>query len=98
MWLTKPLENTLVVRIGRRKAAYGYALLVLGAYASIALSAVFGITPVNTLFGFITPPVAVEAKHASKFHSEPSKLIPSNAMTLILHLVTSLLISLGYLS
>jgi len=91
-------KDTLVVRLGRSKAAYGYSLIVLGAYLFIFLSALFGIAPLYTLFGFITLPLALEAiRHASKFHSEPFKLIAANAMTIVLHLLTSLLISFGYM-
>lgn len=91
-------KNTLVVRLGRSRAVYGYALIVLGAFASVFLSALFGIMPPTTLFALIPFPLAVEAvKHASKFHSESFSLVPANAMTIILHFLTSLLISLGYL-
>lgn len=91
-------KKTLVVRLGRTKAAYGYAFIVLGAYVSIFLNVV-GITPPYTFFAFITLPLAVEAvRHTFKFKSESSSLVPANAMTIVLHFITSLLISLGYLS
>ncbi len=92
-------KNTLVVRLGRNRAAYGYALIVLGAYFFILVSALINITPLYTVFGFITLPLAVEAiKHALRFHSKSFNLVPANAMTIVLHLITSLLISFGYFS
>jgi 1,4-dihydroxy-2-naphthoate polyprenyltransferase len=91
-------KRTLVVRLGRDKAAYGYALIVFSAYALILLSVLFGIAPAYTLLALIPLPLAVEAVlHASEFHSESLKLVPANAMTITLHLVTSLLVSIGYL-
>ena len=91
-------KRTLVVRLGRDKAAYGYAVIVSCAYASILLSVLFGISPAYTLLALIPLPLAVETiRHASKFHSESLKLVPANAMTITLHLVTSLLVSIGYL-
>jgi 1,4-dihydroxy-2-naphthoate octaprenyltransferase len=91
-------KRTLVVRLGRDKAAQGYAVIVFGAYLSVFLSVLFGITPAYTLLAIIPLPLAVESvQHALEFHSEPFKLVPANAATIILHLVTSLLLSLGYL-
>jgi 1,4-dihydroxy-2-naphthoate octaprenyltransferase len=91
-------KRTLVVRLGRVKAAYGYALIVFSAYASIILSALFGVTPAYTLLALIPLPLAVEAvRHAAKFHSESLKLVSANAVTITLHLMTSLLVSVGYL-
>lgn len=91
-------KNTLVVRLGRSKAMYGYALIVLGAYTFIILNVLVGITPPYTFFALIPLPLAMKAvRHASKFHSESFVLVPANAMTITIHLLTSLLISLGYL-
>ncbi len=91
-------KKTLVVRLGRSKAVYGYALIVFGSYASIFGSVIAGITPPYTLVALIPFPLAVEAvRHAFKFHSEPFSLVPANATTIVIHLLTSLLLSLGYL-
>lgn len=91
-------KRTLVVRLGRAKAAIGYAAIILIVYMSIFLNALFGITPLYTLVALIPLPLAAESvQHALLFHSEPFKLVPANAATIILHLVTSLLLSLGYL-
>lgn len=92
-------KKTLVVRLGRKKAAYGYAAVVFGAYVSIAFNVFLGITPQYTLFALIPLPLAVKAvRHAFKFYSESYSLAPANALTIVFHLLTSLLISFGYLS
>jgi 1,4-dihydroxy-2-naphthoate octaprenyltransferase len=91
-------KRTLVVRLGRDKAAYGYAVIVFSAYVSIVLSALFGVMPAYTLLALMPLPLAVEAvRHVLRFHSESLKLVPANAVTITLHLMTSLLVSVGYL-
>lgn len=91
-------KDTLVVRLGRSKAAYGYVLMMVGTYVSIALGVLIGILPVYTLVGLVTIPLTVKAvKQALKHHSSPFDLIPANVATITCHLFTSLLLSLGYL-
>jgi 1,4-dihydroxy-2-naphthoate octaprenyltransferase len=91
-------KNTLVVRLGRRKAVLGYALIVLGAYVAIILSAIGGVTPIQTMVALVPLPLAMEAVlHAEKFHSKSFNLIPSNALTVVCHLFTSVMLSIGYL-
>jgi len=92
-------KKTTVVRLGRKKAAYGYALIVLGAYFSVFSSILTGIIPPYTIVALIPMPLAIEAvRHAFRFHSEPFSLVPANATTILIHLLTSLFISLGYLA
>lgn len=92
-------KKTTVVRLGRKKAAYGYAFIVLGAYASVIASILAGIVPPYTIVALIPLPLAIEAvRHAFRFHSEPFGLVPANAATILIHLFTSLLISLGYIA
>lgn len=91
-------KDTLVVRLGRGRAVYGYIVMMLGAYGSLALGVLSGIMPVSTLIGFVTLPLAVSAiKYALKHHSSSFELVPANVFTIVCHLFTSLLLSLGYL-
>ena len=91
-------KRTWVVRLGRGKAVYGYAAIVLGSYGFVLLNSLLGITPLQALFALIPLPLALIAvKHAFKFHSEPRKLALANALNIVFHLLTSLLLSLGYL-
>lgn len=92
-------KNTLVVRLGRNTAAVGYMLIVASSYGIIFLNVLFGIAPAYTLFALIPLPLALTAiKVASKFHSQPLKLAPANGLTIVFHFLTSLLLSIGYLS
>jgi 1,4-dihydroxy-2-naphthoate octaprenyltransferase len=92
-------KNNWVVRLGKAKAAYGYAVIVLGAYIAVLLSVALGVSPPQVLFALIPLPLAIAGiRHTFKFHSEASyKLAPANALTAAFHFMTSLLISCGYL-
>jgi 1,4-dihydroxy-2-naphthoate octaprenyltransferase len=91
-------KRTLIVRLGRQKAADGYALLMGGTYAAILVAALLNITPVYTLLALLTLPLAVKSvRHARQFHSSPFQLVPSNALTIVCHLFTGILLILGYL-
>ncbi len=91
-------KKTIVVRLGRAKAVYIYSFVVMIAYTFIVLNVLYGLTPLYTLFALIPFPLAVDAiGKISRFHSEYPKLAPTNALTIIFHFLTSLLISCGYL-
>lgn len=92
-------KNTLVVRLGRNRAASGYILIIVSSYVVVFLNVLLRIAPIYTLFALIPLPLAfTAARLASKFHSEPLELAPANALTVIFHFLTSLLLSFGYLS
>jgi 1,4-dihydroxy-2-naphthoate octaprenyltransferase len=88
----------LVVRLGRRKAVQGYILLLAFTYLAILLAAIFRITSPFTLIALITLPVALRAINVARAHyDEYLKLVPANAATVFIHLVTGLLLSAAYL-
>lgn len=92
-------KDTLVVRLGRHRAAIGYMFIVISSYLIVFLNVLFGISPPYTLFALVPLPLALTAiKIASKFHSQPQKLAPANALTVVFHFLTSILLSFGYLS
>jgi 1,4-dihydroxy-2-naphthoate octaprenyltransferase len=91
-------KRTLVVRFGREKAAQGYAILIAGVYLSILIGVLTSIMPATTLIALATFPIAIKAAaHALKYHSTPLKLTPANSLTILCHLLTSLMLSVGYL-
>jgi 1,4-dihydroxy-2-naphthoate octaprenyltransferase len=90
-------KNTCVVRLGRRRAADVYAVIMMATYASIALGVGLKLMPVASLMGLATLPMALKAiKVAREHYEEPSKLIPANASTIMIHLITGLLLASGY--
>lgn len=88
----------LVVRLGRKKAVQGYILLLAFTYLSILLAAIFGVTSPFTLIALGTLPVALRAIAVARAHyDEYLKLVPANAATVFIHLLTGLLLSAAYL-
>jgi 1,4-dihydroxy-2-naphthoate octaprenyltransferase len=92
-------KRTLVVRLGRERAVYGYIAMMASVYVAILLCVLMRITPIYTLIGFATLPFAkVGIRCSLKHYSDPRNLIPANASTILCHLLTSLLLSVGYLA
>jgi 1,4-dihydroxy-2-naphthoate octaprenyltransferase len=91
-------KDHLVVRLGRKRAAWGYLLMMVATYAVIVLAALLRITSPFTLVALATLPVAVRAIGVARAHyDEYLKLVPANAATVFIHLLTGLLLSAGYL-
>jgi len=91
-------KDHLVVRLGRKRAAWGYLLMMVATYVVIVVAAVLRITSPFTLVALATLPVAVRAIGVARAHyDEYLKLVPANAATVFLHLLTGLLLSAGYL-
>jgi len=93
-------KDHLIVRIGRSLSAVRvYHGLILGTYASIALGIVFSFLPLFCLISFITLPLfAIPGmKISHKNYLDTPKLIPAQAMTIMTHLFTGILLILGFL-
>ena len=88
----------LVVRLGKRLAAQGYAALMLAVYLSLLLGVLLdGVTP-WALLGLLTVPLAFKAVQVALAHYDDSQqLVPANAGTIQVHLFTGLLMIVGYL-
>ena len=90
-------KRTLVVRLGRAKAAAAYGLLMVCAHLVLLVRVVAGILPLAALLGFITLPVSLRAIGYARAHYASSfDLVPANALTVISHLATGLLLTLAY--
>lgn len=91
-------KKHLVVRLGKKKAVYGYYLLILATYAVIAGSVIFKLVTPFVLLSFLTLPIAWGAVRILKSNYDKfSELIPAQAKTIQTHLFTGLLLSLGLL-
>jgi 1,4-dihydroxy-2-naphthoate octaprenyltransferase len=90
-------KNQLVVRLGRRSAAIGYGLLMGLVYASLILGVVLaGVSPF-ALLGLLTVRLAWQGYRIARAnYDDPVALAPANAATIKNHLLTGLLMSLGY--
>jgi len=91
-------KNHLVVRLGRRRAAALYGLFLLLTYVSIVAGVLLaGVTPF-ALLGLLTAPLAWRAYQIARVHYDhPQELTPANGLTIRTHLLTGLLLALGYL-
>ncbi len=90
-------KNHLVVRLGKEKAARGYLFIILLTYLSLVLGVVTDVLPPLALVGLLTLPLAVKAIQVTYQHfNDSAQLVPANATTIMVHLVTGLLITVGY--
>jgi len=90
-------KNTLVVRLGRKRAADVYGMLMFSTYAVILLGVSLSLMPVLTLLSFLTAPLAIRAVCvARRNYGDTRKLIPANAGTILVHLFTGLLLCIAY--
>jgi 1,4-dihydroxy-2-naphthoate octaprenyltransferase len=97
-WDSRVGKRTVIVRLPTSLAVIGYAVLVAAAYLSILLGVVTGLLPLPALLGLMTLPMAWSAfKKLRRHHAFPYRLIPANATTIFTHLVSGLLLSVGYL-
>ena len=87
----------LVVRLGKRLAAQGYAVLMFAVYLSLLLGVLLdGVTP-WALLGLLTVPLAFKAVRVALVHYDDSQqLVPANAGTIQVHMLTGLLMIVGY--
>lgn len=90
-------KRHLVVRLGRPRASYGYVAIMAMTYGSIIIGVVVGILTPFVLIALLTLPQAVKAvKVARLHHSDTPNLVPANAATVGIHLMTGLLLTAGY--
>lgn len=91
-------KKTLVTRIGKKKAVYLYGTLMMCTYAAVILAVSLSIMPTLTLFSLLTAPLALKAVLvARKSYEDPKALIPANATTVMVHLLTGLILVSTYI-
>src|SRR3990170_1486016 len=91
-------KNHWVVRLGKKKAVYGYYLIIAGTYISIIISVVSGLLPFYALIALFTLPLAYTAiKVLRANYDKIYELIPANASTIKIHLFVGLLLSFGFI-
>ncbi|MFW9964999.1 MAG: 1,4-dihydroxy-2-naphthoate octaprenyltransferase [Candidatus Sifarchaeia archaeon] len=91
-------KRTIVVRLGRRRAAKGYAVLMASVYLSIIIPIIFSLTSWYTILGVATIPAAIiGTRYALTYYNQSLPLIPAYASTVFNHLFTGLFLALSYL-
>ncbi|MFX0174354.1 MAG: UbiA family prenyltransferase [Candidatus Hodarchaeota archaeon] len=93
----KTKKNTLVVRLGKKQALSLYKRLNAIAYLTIIIGAfVFFSNAILTFIALLTIPLSLKAiKNADENYDKIFELIPTNIITIGVHLTTGLLIILG---
>ena len=89
-------KKTLVVILGKRKSAILYYILLILAYLSILYLILTKILPLVCFIAFFSLPLAIGALKVLKNNfNKIAELLPANALTIKLHSVVGLLLSLG---
>ena len=91
-------KNNLVVRLGLAKSRVVYAAIMLAPFPSLAwLVHGWGLTPwLYLALGAVAPTVRAVAINW-KSYDDPAALVPAQALTIVSHMSTGLLMSLGLL-
>jgi 1,4-dihydroxy-2-naphthoate octaprenyltransferase len=90
-------KRTLAVVLGPKGAIQVYSALLLGAYLTLAVTIVAGSTPLIGLAALLPVPVAMwSILAARRSGGRVPEILPANAATIQLHLVTGLLLCLAY--
>lgn len=90
-------KKTMVVRLGKENAMKVYSFFVIFTYLFIAVTVLLNLLPSWALISLLTLPIAVKALNVAKNNYDKiEELIPANAMTIMMHLFTGLLLSLGF--
>ena len=89
-------KKTLIVLLGPERARYGYIIIIALTYAAVATFVAFGGLPAWALLGLVTLPLAVKATAVlMRRYREPYKLLPANALTILVHFATAVLLAVG---
>lgn len=90
-------KKTLVVRVGRKRAADLYAIIVIAAYGWTATMVVLRQMPLASLIVLATLPLAWKAiTMARKYLEKPREMIAANLSTINMHLLFGVLLAIGY--
>jgi 1,4-dihydroxy-2-naphthoate octaprenyltransferase len=88
-------KHNLVVVLGRRRARWGYLLLMMGAFGSVLVGVLSGVFPAGLLLMLAVVPLAGYALRLLFRYYADRALVKANALTIQLHLLTGLLMALG---
>ena len=91
-------RRNLVMVLGKSRAVWLYASLLVCTYLSIMLGVVFRLMPWPTLVALLTIPLAMQAiRGALQHYDDIPKLVPALAANVMTILATDALLAVGYL-
>ncbi len=85
----------LVVVMGKKAARWGYAGLVFGAFVIVLIGVADRVLPVGALLSLLALPLAVHTSVITFRHYEDRSLVRANSGTIMLHMLTGILLSVG---
>ena len=88
-------KNTLIVVFGPERARFGYVILVVGAFLSIAIMAAIGTFPILTLIALLASFLVINIVKVLYKNYDSRLLQPANAGTITLHAITGTLFCIG---
>lgn len=89
-------KNHLIVMLGKDRAALGYYALIFGNYLALVLAVVFGFLTPWALIALLSLPVAIKTVNIfGSNYRKIKELIPAQAGTVQIHMLTGLLLSIG---
>jgi 1,4-dihydroxy-2-naphthoate octaprenyltransferase len=89
-------KRTLVVRLGRRRAARAFTMLIVIAYGAVALLPLLGAPPAVWLGMVGLPHAVLAADRLARFHDVPASLIPAQGWTLLSFVLMAIGIGAGF--
>jgi 1,4-dihydroxy-2-naphthoate octaprenyltransferase len=89
-------RRTLVITLGRKKAARVYAALTTLVFLWIAAGPVLKLTPAWTLLGLLTLPLAVGAMRNAFQYRTPENMLKAQGANTVVILATQFLLAAGY--
>jgi 1,4-dihydroxy-2-naphthoate octaprenyltransferase len=90
-------RKTLVITIGKQRAAVFYSIVSIAVYLWIIGWVAAGVMPVWTLLALLTSPLAFRAIKGALHNDDPSKLMPGMSANVMVVLLTQLLMGIGYI-
>jgi len=92
-------KNHLVVQLGKKRAMAGYYFLIFGNYAGIVLAVIAGYLTPYALIALLSLPIAIKTVNTfARNYDKIREIIPAQAGTIQIHLLTGLLMSIGCLT
>ena len=91
-------KKTMVVRLGRARAAKGYVVLVLVVFIWNPVFVLLQLLPIESLLALTLVPLGVVGvRTALSAYDNPGHLVPANVATILMHLLVGLYMSAGYI-
>jgi 1,4-dihydroxy-2-naphthoate octaprenyltransferase len=91
-------KRTMVVLLGKERAALGYAGMMTSVYLSIAIAFILSIITWYPLIALSTLPLSIlGVRRALKAYDRIFEMIPANVSTVVGHLLTGIVMTVGYI-